>query len=72
MIGSRDAARAAFKNGLVEDGDAWMNMIKARNQTTRTDNIAVAQIIVTDILTRFFPAFVALETRFQALRRQSK
>lgn len=72
LIGSRDAARAAFKNGLVEDGDAWMDMIKARNQTTHTDNIAVAQIIVTDIFTRFFPAFVALETRFQALRQQSE
>ena len=70
LIGSRDATRAAFKNGLIDDGDAWMDMIKARNQTSHTYNIDVAQKIVTDVLTRFFPAFVALQTRFDTLNQQ--
>ncbi|NHE55829.1 nucleotidyltransferase substrate binding protein [Cyclobacterium plantarum] len=26
--GSRDAIREAFKNGLIEDGEIWMDMIK--------------------------------------------
>ena len=26
LIGSRDATRAAFKNGLIEDGEAWMDI----------------------------------------------
>ena len=71
LIGSRDATRAAFKNGLIEDGDAWMEMIKARNQTSHTYNINLAQKISTDIVTRFFPAFVALELRFQSLSLQA-
>ena len=31
IIGSRDAVRAAFAVQLVEDGQAWMDMIKSRN-----------------------------------------
>ena len=71
LIGSRDATRAAFKNGLIEDGEAWMDMIKARNQTSHTYNIELAQSITSDIAARFFPAFVALEERFQALSQQA-
>ena len=28
LIGSKNATREAFKNGLLEDGDAWMDMIR--------------------------------------------
>ena len=31
LIGSRNATRQAFKDALVQDGEAWMDMIKARN-----------------------------------------
>jgi nucleotidyltransferase substrate binding protein (TIGR01987 family) len=34
MIGSRDATRTAFKVGIIEDGENWMEMIKSRNQTS--------------------------------------
>src|SRR6266568_7546293 len=36
LIGSKNATREAFGNGLLEDGDAWMDMIKARNLTSHT------------------------------------
>jgi len=39
LIGSRDGTRMAFKNGLFEDGDVWMAMIKARNQSPHTYNL---------------------------------
>lgn len=67
IIGSKNATRQAFKNGLIEDGEAWMDMIKARNLTSHTYNIAVAEAIVSDILTRFYPAFAAMAERFGAL-----
>src|SRR6202044_849178 len=50
LIGSKDATREAFKNGLLEQGEDWMDMIKARNQTSHTYNIAVAEKIARDIL----------------------
>lgn len=67
LIGSRDATRSAFQNGLIEDGQAWMDMIKARKLTSHTYNQEVAENIEQDTLTRFYPAFVALAERFSVL-----
>ena len=67
LIGSRNATRQAFKDGLIQDGEAWMDMIKARNLTSHTYNPTVAEGIATDILTRFYPAFVAMGDIFAAL-----
>ncbi len=70
LIGSKDATRSAFKNGLVEDGEAWMDMIKARNLTSHTYNTEVADGIARDILTRFHPALGAMERRFAELEKR--
>ena len=67
IVGSRDASRLAFQNGLVEDGDAWMKMIEARNLTSHTYNLAVAQAVVESILARFYPAFSIMAARFGQL-----
>ena len=67
IIGSKNATREAFKNGLIVDGEAWMDMIKARNLTSHTYNTEVAQSIVHNILTRFYPAFTAMAHSFTAL-----
>ena len=64
IIGSKGATREAFKNGLVEDGEAWMDMIKARNLASHTDKTEVVEDIVKDILGRFYPALIAMERRF--------
>ena len=67
LIGSRDASRSAFQNGLVTDGEAWMDMIKARNLTSHTYNPEVADSVTRDILVRFYPAFCALRQRLAPL-----
>ena len=67
IIGSRGAAREAFQKGLVEDGETWMEMIKARNSSSHTYDCAVAQSIAKDVLNRFEPALAALEGKFQSI-----
>lgn len=67
IIGSKNASRQAFKNALIQDGEAWMDMIKARNLTSHTYNLDVAAGIATDILTRFYPAFTTMAATFAAL-----
>ena len=67
LIGSRDASRSAFQNGLITDGEAWMDMIKARNLTSHTYNPEVADSVTRDILMRFYPAFAALQQRLAPL-----
>lgn len=67
LIGSKDATRLAFKNDLIHDGEIWMDMIKARNLSSHTYNTEIAEAIVHDILTRFYPAFSALQIVFRKL-----
>jgi nucleotidyltransferase substrate binding protein (TIGR01987 family) len=70
LIGSKDATRVAFKNGLLDQGDDWMKMIEARNVTSHTYNPSVAQAVVEDILERFYPAFESMAKKFTLLRDQ--
>jgi len=72
IIGSKNAAREAFKNGLIDDGESWMEMIRARNLTSHTYNTDIASEIVKDILNRFYPAFVQMEERFGGLFEQEE
>lgn len=67
IIGSKDATREAFKNGLISNGEAWMDMIKARNQTSHTYNPAIAEEIVEDILERFYFSFESMAKKFTEL-----
>lgn len=67
IVGSKGATREAFKNGLIVDGESWMEMIKARNLSSHTYNQDIAEEVVTDILSRFFPAFEQLTATFSAL-----
>jgi nucleotidyltransferase substrate binding protein (TIGR01987 family) len=70
IIGSRDATREAFKNGLITDGETWMDMIKARNQTTHTYNPAIADGVAEDILQRFYFAFEEMAEKFTVLSKR--
>jgi nucleotidyltransferase substrate binding protein (TIGR01987 family) len=67
LIGSRNATRQAFKDALIQDGEAWMDMIKARDLSAHTYNTAIAAGIAADILSRFYPAFAAMANTFAAL-----
>ena len=67
IIGSRNASREAFKNGLIADGQVWMDMIQARSRTSHTYNERTAQEIATAILNAFVPQFRALQKKFNEL-----
>lgn len=65
IIGSRDAIREAFAAGLIEDGEAWMEMLKDRNLASHTYNEDVAETISTHILNQHFQQFEKLRSRMQ-------
>ena len=68
--GSRDAFRLAFRRGLIEDGQIWMDMIKSRTLTAHTYNQDVAEEIAEDITTRYYSEFVALRSRMDELKQK--
>jgi len=61
IVGSRDAFRKAFAEGMVRDGSLWMRMIECRNRTTHTYNESTARDIAEEVRSEFSPAFCELE-----------
>jgi len=67
LYGSKDATRHAFKVGLIEKGQIWMNMIQSRNLTSHTYNEAIAAQISAAILGDYFSEFEALHNKLAGL-----
>jgi nucleotidyltransferase substrate binding protein (TIGR01987 family) len=57
VSGSRAATREAFRMGLIQDGEAWMEMIGSRNQSSHTYNLETAAEIARAIDARYWSAF---------------
>jgi nucleotidyltransferase substrate binding protein (TIGR01987 family) len=60
IIGSRDATREAFKGGLIENGEIWMDMIKSRNLSTHTYNEDTAQKLI-KVIPIYYQEFLKLQ-----------
>ena len=70
LYGSRDTTREAVAQGLVRDGEAWMEMIRHRNLSTHTYDEGTVQEIVTAVVSRYLRAFQELETQLQNWERR--
>ncbi len=68
---SIDSTRAAFRVGLIEDGESWMEMIKARYDAMHSYDEKIAQNIHDAICGKFYPALEQLKNRFNKLYEQS-
>jgi nucleotidyltransferase substrate binding protein (TIGR01987 family) len=65
--GSRDAIRAAFQRGLIEDGHHWLDMINSRINSVHTYNEVVAQDIISKITYIYFRLFELFEKKMEEL-----
>ena len=66
--GSRDAFRLAFRRGIIEEGEIWMDMIKSRTLTSHTYNEDIARQIACDISEKYYPAFEKLHNTLLLLQ----
>jgi nucleotidyltransferase substrate binding protein (TIGR01987 family) len=72
LYGSKDASRAAFKAGLIEKGEAWMDMIQSRNLTSHTYDETIAAQIISAIRSLYFAEFEALRVKLEGLKREEE
>lgn len=66
--GSRDAFRLAFKRGIIENGEVFMQSIKTRQLSVHTYNKETAEDIHSDILNIYFSEFKKLADTFSQLK----
>ena len=71
LYGSRDVLRLAFKRGLIEEGETWMDMLKSRTLTSHTYDQNLAEEIAAKITQAYFSEFVTLRTKMNLLRKDT-
>lgn len=64
LIGSKNVTRESFSQGLIEDGEVWMEMIKSRNLTSHTYDQKLADEIHSKILREYAFQFQWLHDTF--------
>lgn len=68
---SKDATRESFKQGLIIDGEGWMDMIRSRILSSHTYNEETAQAIVKKVIEMYEPLFEAFLVKMNHLKSQS-
>lgn len=68
IYGSKDASRASFSYGLIEEGEVWMDMVRSRNKSSHTYNKDTADEIVQVILSDYYFEFDKLEKKLLDLK----
>jgi len=57
IIGSKDAVKYAFQNGIISNGQIWMDMIESRNKTLHTYLAVILTEEYTLITQKYYPLF---------------
>ena len=67
MLGSKDVVRHAVALGLIENGEAWMDMIDARNQTSHVYDEDTAAEVADSIIFTFHPLLLELHGKMKRI-----
>jgi len=61
VMGPRDAIRAANENGLLQNAEVWMDMIRSRNKTSHTYHAETADEVFWNIVNDYYPEFIVFQ-----------
>lgn len=63
--GPRPTITHSFNDGLISNGEKWMEMLKDRNRTVHTYDESIAKEIVKAIRTEYIHLFTELDKNFR-------
>jgi len=61
--GSKDTYKLAFQEGIISDGEIWMEMIDNRNRSSHTYEEGIAKQIISLVLSKYFHKFKELSEK---------
>lgn len=67
ILGSKDVVRHALALSLINNGEAWLDMIDARNKTAHVYDDVMATDIVDEIVFTYYPLMVELRKRMEEI-----
>lgn len=62
-VTARVVIRAAYQARLIEDAETWMDMLADRNRTSHRYDGALVEDVVTEVQSRYLPAFAHLQAK---------
>lgn len=66
--GSKDVIRQAYSIGVIENGEAWLEMIDARNSTSHLYDEEMATDVIDEIINTFYPLFIELQNKMNDIK----
>jgi nucleotidyltransferase substrate binding protein (TIGR01987 family) len=60
LQGSRDVIRRAFAMSIIENGEAWLEMVDDRNKTSHLYDEEMVADVIDEIVHTYYPLFVEL------------
>ena len=67
ILGSKDVVRHALALSLINNGEAWLDMIDARNKTAHVYDDEMATDIVDEIVFTYYPLMIELRKRMEEI-----
>lgn len=71
LMGSKDVVRQAVSMSLINNGEAWMDMIDVRNRTAHVYDEEMAADVADDIIYTHFPLLVELRERMTVIANEN-
>ena len=71
IYGSKDVTREAFRLGIIEEGQTWMDMIKSRNQTSHIYDEKTVEEIVQLVVKSYYPLLLACDDALERIKNKS-
>lgn len=65
LKGPRPVLKQAFKDGIITNGEVWMEMLKDRNRSVHTYDEDIAKEIINAITQSYFPLLKQVDDYFE-------
>ncbi|RCW30056.1 nucleotidyltransferase substrate binding protein [Marinilabilia salmonicolor] len=66
LKGPRPVLKQAFKDGIINQGELWMEMLNDRNRSVHTYDEEIAREIINAIVHRYYPLLKQLDGFFSS------
>lgn len=70
--GSRDTIRLAFRRGIIDNGETWMDMLKSRALTSRTYDETLCEEISDRIFLLYPDAFKNFSAKMKSFKEENQ
>lgn len=70
LLGSKDVIRRAYALSIIDNGEAWLEMVEDRNKTSHLYDEEMAKDVIDEINHTYYPLFLELLQKMEEKAKQ--